>query len=141
MEQNETQPKAVNVDDKNPFFKFFIGVVLSCIVYFFVRNDPLGFFVELKNYVLLIFLPLIVLLLFLKDKTNAHLKALYQLIQKFNTLFFEKIKLVFVGFVMGFIILSIVLYGVPLAKRQHLQRVQQMHQGQQMRKNSTMEGK
>lgn len=130
MQQSETQPKAVKVDDKNPFFKFFIGVVLSCIVYFFERNDPIGFFIEFKNYALLIFLPLIALPFFLKDKTNKYLRKLDALNKKFAEQVLSGQSNVFLGFVLGYMCCVYIFVIFPMMEVQHMQRVQQLQQMQ-----------
>lgn len=126
MEQDDGQQPPRRGDGKNFTILFWFGFVLSFFVYNFVENNPLVFFGFFTRYTLIVLLPITMLALLLQNTTNRKLKAVYGIMQKFNILILERIKLFMVGFVLGFMLLLFMFYIIPQAKIAHTQHVKQM---------------
>ena len=145
MGQNEGEVKADGREEKTLTLRCWMGFVLAFVVYWLVANNPLGFFAAYLRYNLAIFLPLIVLAKFVRNEANSRFGTIFQFLRKVNTFVFErvfeKIKLVLLGFALGFMLWSFVFYIIPRMKIAHLQRVHQMQQLQQIHKNSILGGK
>ena len=139
MDQDDREQKPRRNDGKTFTPLFWVGFVLAFAVYWLVANNPLGFFVIYVRYNIAILLPLIVLAKFVRNESNSRFGIIYQFLQKFNTFVFEgvfeKIKLLLLGFVLGFMFWTFLLFIVPRAKIAHMQHI---HQVQQIHRNSNL---
>ncbi len=132
MDQKDVEQKPRGGDGKTFTLRFWMGFVLAFVVYRLVANNPLGFFAAYLRYTLIVLFSLMALGMFVRNKTNQQLMIINKLLQKFN-IFFDRIKLLLMGFVLGFMIWSFVFYIIPRMKIVHMQRI---HQMQQVHRNS-----